>query len=142
VDPQDQLKTGFAIDPFEGTCERVAGDAVVKDFPHLEKVLGDVIEGTQDNHVIFFEVPVCHSDLRVSRRSGRTTPRATPSGMGKGMGWSQLGRQAKTSRAPARAWGIARSRPNLFLSIQDRVSRTPTPAATSSKKGVNIYTSP
>jgi hypothetical protein len=62
--------------------------------------------------------------------------------MGKGMGWSQLGRQAKTNSAPARAWGIARSRPNLFLSIQDKVSRKPTPAAISSKKGVNIYTSP
>ena len=46
VDPQDQLKTGLAIDTLEGTSERVAGDAVVKDFPHLEKVFGDVIEGT------------------------------------------------------------------------------------------------
>jgi len=39
--------------------------------------------------------------------------------MGKGMGWSQLGRQAKTSSAPARAWGIARVRPNRARSIQD-----------------------
>jgi len=46
VDPQDQLKTGFAVDTLEGTCERVAGDAVVIDFPDLEKVLGDVIEGS------------------------------------------------------------------------------------------------
>jgi hypothetical protein len=142
MDPQDQLKTGLAIDTLEGASERVAGDAVVKDFPHLEKVLRDVIKSPQDNDVVFFEVPVRHSDLRVSRRSGRTTPSVTPSGMGKGMGWSQLGRQAKTSRAPARAWGIARSRLNFARSIQDRVSRTPTPAAISSKKGVNIYTSP
>jgi hypothetical protein len=46
VDPQDQLKTGLAIDTLEGTSERVAGDAVVIDFPDLEKVLGDVIEGS------------------------------------------------------------------------------------------------
>jgi hypothetical protein len=142
VDPQDQLKTGFAIDTLEGTRERVAGDAVVIDFPDLEKVLRNVIEGTQDNHVVFFEVPVRHSGLRVSRRSGSTTPRVTPSGMGKGMGWSHAGRQAKTSSAPARAWGTARSRPNFARSIQDKVSRKPTPAAMSSKKGVNIYTSP
>jgi hypothetical protein len=142
VDPQDQLKTGLAVYTRKGTCECVAGDAVVKDFPHLEKVFWNVIEGTQDNNVFFFEVPVCHSDLRVSRRSGSTTPRVTPRGMGKGMGWSQLGRQAKTSRAPARAWGIARSRPNRTRRIQDKVSRKPTPAAISSKKGVNIYTSP
>ena len=103
VDPHDQLKTGFAVDPRKGTRQRVAGDAVLIDVQDLEKVLGNVIEGAKDNHVVFFEVPVRHSDLRVSRRSGSTTPSVTPSGMGKGMGWSQLGRLAKTSSAPARA---------------------------------------
>ena len=53
VDPQDQLETGFAVDTRKGSCERVAGDAVVKDFPDLEQVLGNVIEGAQDNHVVF-----------------------------------------------------------------------------------------
>jgi hypothetical protein len=46
VDPQDQRKTGLAIDTLEGTRERVAGDAVVKDFPDLEQVFWNVIEGT------------------------------------------------------------------------------------------------
>jgi hypothetical protein len=142
VDPKDQLKFGFAVDPFEWASDRVAGDAVLIDFQDLEKVLGDVIEGPQDNHVVFFEVPVHHSDLRVKRRSWSTTPRVTPRGRGKVIGCSQLGRQAKTSRAPARAWGIAKSRLNLARSIQDKVSRKPTPAAKSSKKGVDIYTSP
>jgi hypothetical protein len=142
VDPKDQLKFGFAVDPFERASDRVASDAVLIDVQDPEKVFWNVIEGTQDNNVVFFEVPVSHSALRVSRRSWSTTPRVTPRGMGKVIGCSQLGRQAKTSRAPARAWGIARSRLNLFLSIQDKVSRKPTPAAKSSKKGENIYTSP
>jgi hypothetical protein len=142
VDPKDQLKFGLTVDPFEGASDRVAGDAVFKDFPNFEEVFWNVIEGPQDNHVVFFKVPVCHSDLRVKRRSWSTTPRVTPSGRGKGIGCSQLGRQAKTSRAPARAWGIARSRLSFARSIQDKVSRKPTPAAKSSKKGVVIYTSP
>jgi hypothetical protein len=142
VDPKDQLKFGFAVDPFERASDRVAGDAVLIDVQDPEKVFWNVIEGTQDNNVVFFEVPVHHSDLRVKRRSWSTTPRVTPRGIGKVIGCSQLGRQAKTSRAPARAWGIERSRLNLFLSIQDKVSRKPTPAAKSSKKGENIYTSP
>jgi hypothetical protein len=142
VDPKDQLKFGLTVDPFERAGDRVAGDAVLIDIQDLEEVFWNVIKGAQDNHVVFFEVPVHHSDLRVRRRSGRTIPRVTPRGRGKVIGCSQLGRQAKTSRAPARAWGIARSRPNLFLSIQDKVSRKPTPAAKSSKKGVDIYTSP
>jgi hypothetical protein len=139
VDPKDQLKFGLTVDPFERAGDRVAGDAVLIDIQDLEQVFWNVIEGAQDNHVVFFEVPVHHSDLRVKRS---TTPRVTPRGRGKVIGCSQLGRQAKTSRAPARAWGIARLRPNLFLSIQDKVSRKPTPAAKSSKKGVDIYTSP
>jgi hypothetical protein len=142
VDPKDQLKFGFAVDPFERAGDRVAGDAVLIDVQDLEEVFWNVIEGAQGNHVVFFEVPVHHSDLRVKRRSWSTTPRVTPRGIGKVIGCSQLGRQAKTSRAPARAWGIERSRLNLFLSIQDKVSRKPTPAAKSSKKGENIYTSP
>jgi hypothetical protein len=142
VDPKDQLKFGFAVDPFERAGERVAGDAVLIDFQDLEQVFWNVIEGPQDNNVVFFEVPVHHSALRVKRRSWSTTPRVTPRGRGKVIGCSQLGRQAKTSSAPARPWGIARSRLNLFLSIQDKVSRKPTPAAKSSKKGVVIYTSP
>jgi hypothetical protein len=68
--------------------------------------------------------------------------KVTPRGMGKVIGCSQLGRQAKTSRAPARAWEIASSRLNCARSIQDKVSRKPIPADKSSKKGVNIYTSP
>jgi hypothetical protein len=142
VDPKDQLKFGLAVDPFERASDRVAGDAVLIDVQDLEEVFWNVIEGAQDNHVVFFEVPVHHSDLRVSRRSGSTTPRVTPRGMGKVIGCSQLGRQAKTSRAPARVWGIARSRLSFDRSIQDKVSRKPTPAAKSSKKGENIYTSP
>jgi hypothetical protein len=142
VDPKDQLKFGLAIDPFERAGDRVAGDAVLIDVQDLEQVLWNVIKGAQDNNVVFFEVPVSHSDLRVSRRSGSTTPRVTPRGRGKVIGCSQLGRQAKTSRAPARAWGIAKSRLSFARSIQDKVSRKPTPAAKSSKKGVNIYTSP
>jgi hypothetical protein len=142
VDPKDQLKFRLTIDTLERASERVAGDAVLIDFQDPEKVLGDVIEGPQDNHVVFFKVPVHHSDLRVKRRSWSTTPRVTPRGRGKVIGCSQLGRQAKTSRAPARAWGIARSRLSFARSIQDKVSRKPTPAAKSSKKGVVIYTSP
>jgi hypothetical protein len=142
VDPKDQLKFGLAVDPFEWASDRVAGDAVLIDVQDLEEVFWNVIEGLQDNNVVFFEVPVHHSDLRVKRRSWSTTPRVTPRGRGKVIGWSQLGRQAKTSRAPARAWGIARSRLSFARSIQDKVSRKPTPAAKSSKKGENIYTSP
>jgi hypothetical protein len=142
VDPKNQLKFGFAVDPFERASDRVASDAVLIDIQDFEKVLWNVIKGAQDNNVVFFEVPVHHSDLRVKRRSWSTTPRVTPSGRGKVIGCSQLGRQAKTSRAPARAWGIARSRLNLFLSIQDKASRKPTPAAKNSKKGESIYTSP
>jgi hypothetical protein len=142
VDPKDQLKFGLAVDPFERASDRVAGDAVLIDVQDLEQVLWNVIKGAQDNNVVFFEVPVRHSDLRVKRRSWSTTPRVTPRGMGKVIGCSQLGRQAKTSRAPARAWGIARSRLSFARSIQDKVSRKPTPAAKSSKKGVVIYTSP
>jgi hypothetical protein len=142
VDPKDQLKFGLAVDPFERASDCVAGDAVLIDIQDLEQVFWNVIEGAQDNNVVFFEVPVHHSDLRVRRRSWSTTPRVTPRGRGKVIGCSQLGRQAKTSRAPARAWGIARSRLNLARSIQDKVSRKLTPAAKSSKKGENIYTSP
>jgi hypothetical protein len=142
VDPKDQLKFGLTVDPFERAGDRVAGDAILIDVQDLEEVFWNVIEGAQDNNVVFFEVPVHHSDLRVSRRSGRTIPRVTPRGRGKVIGCSQLGRQAKTSRAPARAWGIARSRLSFARSIQDKVSRKPTPAANSSKKGVVIYTSP
>jgi hypothetical protein len=142
VDPKDQLKFRLTVDPFERASDCVAGDAVLIDVQDLEEVFWNVIEGAQDNHVVFFEVPVHHSDLRVSRRSGSTTPRVTPRGMGKVIGCSQLGRQAKTSRAPARVWGIARSRLSFDRSIQDKVSRKPTPAAKSSKKGENIYTSP
>jgi hypothetical protein len=142
VDPKDQLKFGLTVDPFERTGDRVAGDAILIDIQDLEEVFLNVIEGAQDNHVVFFEVPVRHSDLRVKRRSWSTTPRVTPRGRGKVIGCSQLGRQAKTSRAPARAWGIARSRLSFARSIQDKASRKPTPAAKSSKKGENIYTSP
>jgi hypothetical protein len=142
VDPKDQLKFRLTVDPFERASDCVAGDAVLIDVQDLEEVFWNVIEGAQDNHVVFFEVPVHHSDLRVSRRSGSTTPRVTPRGMGKVIGCSQLGRQAKTSRAPARVWGIARSRLSFDRSIQDKVSRKPTPAAKSSKKGENIYISP
>jgi hypothetical protein len=142
VDPKDQLKFRLAVDPFERAGDCVAGDAVLIDVQDLEQVLWNVIEGAQDNNVVFFEVPVYHSDLRVSRRSWSTTPSVTPRGRGKVIGCSQLGRQAKTSRAPARAWGIARSRLSFARSIQDKVSRKPTPAAKSSKKGVDIYTSP
>jgi hypothetical protein len=142
VDPKDQLKFGLAVDPFQRAGDRVAGDAILIDIQDLEKVFWNVIKGTQDNNVVFFEVPVRHSALRVKRRSWSTTPRVTPRGRGKVIGCSQLGRQAKTSRAPARAWGIAKSRLSFARSIQDKVSRKPTPAAKSSKKGVDIYTSP
>jgi hypothetical protein len=142
VDPKDQLKFGFTIDPFERSCDRVAGDAVLIDIQDLEQVFWNVIKGAQDNNVVFFEGPVSHSALRVKRRAWSTTPRVTPRGRGKVIGCSQLGRQAKTSRAPARAWGIAKSRLSFARSIQDKVSRKPTPAAKSSKKGVDIYTSP
>jgi hypothetical protein len=142
VNPKDQLKFRLAVDPFQRASDRVAGDAVLIDVQDLEEVFWNVIEGAQDNHVVFFEVPVRHSDLRVKRRSWSTTPRVTPRGRGKVIGCSQLGRQAKTSRAPARAWGIAKSRLSFARSIQDKVSRKPTPAASSSKKGENIYTSP
>jgi hypothetical protein len=142
VDPKDQLKFGLAVDPFERASDRVASDAVLIDIQDFEEVFWNVIKGPQDNNVVFFEVPVRHSDLRVKRRSWSTTPRVTPSGRGKVIGCSQLGRQAKTSRAPARAWGIAISRLSFARSIQDKVSRKPTPAAKSSKKGVDIYTSP
>jgi hypothetical protein len=108
VDPKDQLKFRLTVDPFERASDRVAGDAVLIDIQDFEKVLWNVIEGPQDNNVVFFEVPVCHSDLRVKRRS----------------------------------WRIARSRLSFARSIQDKVSRKPTPAAKSSKKGVVIYTSP
>jgi hypothetical protein len=142
VDAKDQLKFGLAVDSFERASDRVASDAVLIDIQDFEEVFWNVIKGPQDNNVVFFEVPVCHSDLRVKRRSWSTTPSVTPRGRGKVIGWSQLGRQAKTSRAPARAWGIAKSRPNRARSIQDKVSRKPTPATKSSKKGENIYTSP
>ena len=36
VDPQDQLQSGFAVDTLKRSRQRVAGDAVVVDFPDPE----------------------------------------------------------------------------------------------------------
>jgi hypothetical protein len=70
VDSQNQLQPGLAVFPFERTGERVAGNAVLVDVRNLEEAFGDIIERTQNNHIVLFEVPVRHSDVRVSSRLG------------------------------------------------------------------------
>ena len=102
MDPQDQLKTGLAVDTFEWSRDRVSGDAVVVDFPDLEQVLRDVVEAAQDNNVVFFEMRLGYEAFLTNSRSGKTAPRVTLIGRGKATGTSQLGRKAQTSKSNAR----------------------------------------
>jgi hypothetical protein len=138
VDPQDQLKTGLAVDPFERSCDRVAGDAVVVDFPDLEKVLRNVVEAAQDNNVVFFEMPLGHEALLTNSRSGKTAPRVTLIGKGKVTGTSQPGKAAQTSKSTARVCGRAKDSPQRAFICHCKASRRAPPATASSVNMVNI----
>tara|TARA_R110000787_G_scaffold286410_1_gene404692 strand:- start:780 stop:1220 length:441 start_codon:yes stop_codon:yes gene_type:complete len=121
--------------------------AVLVDFIDLEHVFGDVLEGPNKNmnagrKFLLVNNFSSHAYRLRTKKSGSRTPRVKLTGKGNIIGWSQLGKQAKIRKAPATACGTSRLRSNFFLSPQDKVSRKPTPAAISSVKVVNIYTSP
>ncbi|WP_170865118.1 hypothetical protein [Roseovarius marisflavi] len=146
-DPKDQIQVRLAVCASEWPRQGLAADAILMDLVDLKDVLWDIVEGP-DNHtitgsqIVLVEGGLCHDYALLMIRSGRTAPRTKLSGTGRATGVIQAGKQASMTNKTARAWGRARWRLRRFLSAKDEASRRPTPAANSSVKVVNIYTSP
>ena len=68
----DEIQRGLAVVPGEGAGQRHSGDVVFLDRVDAEQVFGDIIEGSDDDHRVGFELG--HRSHRSQRQQYQHEP--------------------------------------------------------------------